>query len=149
MNVNVQSQLGYQLLSLVRDNEHWISREMLPLDLSRTQWKVLVRFNFLPAPVGQQDLLKSVDIDRAHMTRTLDQLEERGLVTRERQKVDKRACYIALTASGKKLLAQIEILLEKHSELLVAGLTTDEQKALNSAIAKMSNNMSDALKAIV
>lgn len=148
MDVDIQSQLGYQLLSLVRDNEHWLDREMLPLNLSRTQWKVIARFNFLPAPVGQQDLLKSVDIDRAHMTRTLDQLEERGLVTRERQKQDKRACYIALTASGKKLLADVEQILNKHCQVLTDGLSDNERQVLRDIVGRLSQNMSDALKMV-
>src|SRR5579872_1010754 len=118
MKVDVSSLLCYKLFLLVKNNEYLIDNEMKQFNLSRTQWKVLIRFNFLPIPCAQQQLLKSMDIDRAHLTRILDQLEQRKLLTRTRLTNDKRGFNVSLTAQGKKLFKKMELILKHDSDTL-------------------------------
>ena len=48
MKADISSLLCYKLFSLVKLNEQFIDQQMMPFDLSRTQWKLMARFNFLP-----------------------------------------------------------------------------------------------------
>jgi DNA-binding MarR family transcriptional regulator len=90
MAIDIRTLLCYKLFALVKANEDFIDKEMSQFDLSRTQWKILIRFNFLEVPCPQQQLLKAIDIDAAHLTRVLDQLEKRKLLVRTRLPSDKR-----------------------------------------------------------
>lgn len=47
-------------------------------------------------------LAKAADLTPASMTVAIDQLEARGLVTRERDVKDRRQCFVMLTAAGRK-----------------------------------------------
>jgi DNA-binding MarR family transcriptional regulator len=47
-------------------------------------------------------LAKAADLTPASMTVAVDQLEARGLVTRERDRQDRRQCFVALTDAGRK-----------------------------------------------
>lgn len=141
MQIDVSSLLCYRLFFLVKTNEHLIDLQMKQWRLSRTQWKILVRFNFLSVPCTQQQLLKSMDIDRAHLTRTLDQLEQRQLITRTRLPNDKRAFNILPTSQGKSLIKKLEKFMQQESESMSAPLTAKERKLLDMFLHKMTKKV--------
>lgn len=141
MKVDLSSLLCYRLFFVVRANEQLVDKYMKPLGLNRTQWKVIARFNFLSAPWTQQQLLASMGIDRGHLTRTLEQLELRCLITRERTPSDKRSFHIVLTTAGKKLLKKIEHILQLESERMINGLNQSEQFTLKKLIGKIESNI--------
>jgi MarR family transcriptional regulator for hemolysin len=140
MPINVSSLLCYKLFFLVRTNEHFIDKRMKQFDLSRSQWKALIRFNFLPNPCTQQQLLKSLEIDRAHLTRILDQLEQRKLIIRTRQINDKRNFIIALTTSGKSVLQKMIEIMQCDSNELVAGFSAHEVNIFEKLLHKATEN---------
>ena len=141
MKVNLSKLLCYNLFYVVKLSEQLIDRQMEPFDLSRTQWKIIARFNFLPTPCTQQQLLTSMGIDRAHLTRTLDQLEQRGLIIRERLHTDKRAFNVFPSAAGTKLLKKIEKTLKAESDILINGLSKFEKSTLKKLIGKVESNI--------
>jgi DNA-binding MarR family transcriptional regulator len=143
--VDLSSLLCYRLFSVVRANEQLIDKHMAPLHLNRTQWKVIARFNFLPMPCTQQHLLASMGIDRAHLTRTLEQLEQKSLIKKDRQLSDKRAYTIGLTQKGQVILQEVEKILKLESASLEAGLSTAEKMLFKELIDKIETNILHAL----
>lgn len=146
METDISALLCYRLFYVVKLNELLIDREMEPFHLSRTQWKVITRFNFLPTPCTQQQLLTSMGIDRAHLTRVLDQLEQRELITRKRLTTDKRVYHVFLTDAGKQVLKKIEQILKSESESIANGLTSNEKSTLKKLINKIESNILIELK---
>jgi DNA-binding MarR family transcriptional regulator len=51
------------------------------------------------------DIAGLLIIGKSAVTKTVDRLEERGLITRERDRSDRRTVYAALTAEGEKIFA--------------------------------------------
>lgn len=51
-------------------------------------------------------LAREADLTAASMTVAVDQLEARGLVTRERDLRDRRQCFVTLTAPGQKVVEE-------------------------------------------
>ena len=51
------------------------------------------------------DIAQLLTIAKSAVTKTVDRLEERGLVTRQRDPSDRRAVHATLTAEGAKLFA--------------------------------------------
>ena len=137
MTINLSNLLCYRLFSVVKANEQLIDKYMETLHLNRTQWKVIARFNFLTMPCTQQELLASMGIDRAHLTRTLEQLEQKSLIRKERQLNDKRAYTIALTPKGQVVLQEVEKILKLESASLEAGLSTTEQSIFKELLNKI------------
>ena len=64
--------------------------------------------------VGERMITHDPDI-----TRLLDRLQKRGLVTRSRDKGDRRVVYGKITAAGMKLLGEMDAPVEKHSRELL------------------------------
>ena len=64
--------------------------------------------------VGERMITHDPDI-----TRLLDRLQKRGLVTRCRDKGDRRVVYGKITAAGMKLLGEMDAPVEKHSRELL------------------------------
>ena len=55
-----------------------------------------------PSGIGEWMLLKKFNV-----TRLLDRMEEKGLVSRERYPADKRGVWVTITAKGKKLRSKM------------------------------------------
>ena len=146
MTVDLSNLLCYRLFSVVKANEQLIDKHMAPLHLNRTQWKVIARFNFLPKPCSQQHLLASMGIDRAHLTRTLEQLEQKSLIRKERQLGDKRAYTITLTQKGQAILETVEKILKMESDSVEVGLSATEKSIFKELINKIEANVLHALE---
>lgn len=54
-------------------------------------------------PLSQQDIADRLDADKSHVMRLIDQLEQRGLVTRTPDPTDRRRHRIELTPPGRRL----------------------------------------------
>lgn len=83
-------------------------RLMKPFNLSGTQYNVLriLRGAGEPLPCGQiSDRMVTRDPD---ITRLLDRLEKRGLITRQRTPTDRRVVLASITPEGLKLLKQLD-----------------------------------------
>lgn len=79
-----------------------------PFSLSMTQYNVLriLRGAGEPLPCGQiGDRMVTKDPD---ITRLLDRLEKRALITRERTSADRRVVLASITPDGLKLLKQLD-----------------------------------------
>jgi DNA-binding MarR family transcriptional regulator len=57
--------------------------------------------------LSQQQLADRLDIDKSHMVGFIDTLDERSLVTRERDATDRRRHKIALTREGRGLTQRL------------------------------------------
>ncbi len=130
----------------MRLNEQLIDHLMLPLGLSRTQWKIIARFTLLPIPCTQQQLLTSMEIDRAHLARALSQLESRGLLRRERIAEDRRALHIFPTDAGLGVLQKIEEILQAESRSLTQGFNEEDVQTLHQAIERIQANIASQLE---
>jgi len=82
-----------------------IHQALAPHRLSELQFGVLiVLFSLDPDPIGSADLAVHTAVSRSAITDALDHLEERKLVTRTRDSVDRRVIYVRLTNEGRALV---------------------------------------------
>jgi DNA-binding MarR family transcriptional regulator len=58
----------------------------------------------------------------ADLTRMLDRLESRGLLTRQRQRDDRRVVHILITPPGSKLLAELDPVVAEMNRKIFANL---------------------------
>lgn len=68
--------------------------------LTGTQWSALVSLWYKPGATAA-DLARDLGHDKGAMTRLVDQLAERGWITRERTAEDRRCINLAVTAEGE------------------------------------------------
>lgn len=81
-------------------------------------------------PLRQAALGKALEIKRANVVTLLDQLENRGLITRQRTADDRRAQVLYLTQAGKALTTKLLSLHSKLEQDLANALGETEFKKL-------------------
>jgi len=104
--------------------------------LTTTQFGVLEAI-LHKGPLGQRELSRKVLTSAGNMTDLVDKLEARGLVRRVRQKLDRRAVLVELTAEGRAL---IEPLFTAHAADIagaMAGLNHQELRELSLLLRKL------------
>lgn len=86
-----------------------------PEDLSRTQYNVLRILRGAAGPLPCGEVANRMITRDPDITRLLDRLEARGLVSRERDTEDRRTVLARITPEGLRLLARLdEPILETH-----------------------------------
>ncbi len=96
-------------IKLVRASESVTSRVIRHLDddgLTVSQFGVLEALFHL-GPLSQRELAQKILKSGGNVTMVIDNLEKRGLATRERDEEDRRLYRITLTPSGRKLIKSI------------------------------------------
>lgn len=100
-------------------------QRMKKFELRAVDFSVLSLLNANPN-ITQKRLSKAVNVSPPNLAILLDRLEERGLVVRQRNPLDKRSQTLVLTAEGAKLCAKAE---KTVTELeLEATLMLDESE---------------------
>lgn len=101
-----QDNIGYILKTVYASINRMIDQGVAPLGLTAMQWKpmVLISSRDIDTPA---ELARAINVDTGAMTRTLDRLEAKGFLTRHRSHTDRRVVKLALTASGRDVVAGI------------------------------------------
>lgn len=82
----------------------------------------------------QRQLSEFLDLDPSQIVALIDDLEEQGLVERRLNPADRRARQIVATASGKRLLAKLRVLVETTTAATFSGLTDEQRDQLQSLL---------------
>jgi len=82
--------------------------------------------------IGEKVLLTS-----GSMTAAANRLEEKGLITRIQDPSDGRCCYLHLTKSGRRLIANVFDKHSKNLEKIAAVLNSEERSELVRLLKKI------------
>lgn len=91
------------------------------------------------AAMTPSDLAERAGVTRATITGLLDRLEQLGMVMRERHPSDRRRLIVRLSEHGNQVLRQA---IPAHFAAIgqvMAGLASDERRALINAATKLRN----------
>lgn len=85
------------------------------------------------------DLHRGLAHKRSTLTSILDRLTERGLVTREVGKTDRRTFLVTLTAKGRKLARRISRHLSDLERDVVRRVSAADIKGFNNVVAALEH----------
>jgi DNA-binding MarR family transcriptional regulator len=86
------------------------------------------------------ELAREYGIDASAVTRLVDRLEKRGLLTRVRSSEDRRVVRLALTAEGHAIAARMPALFTSVTDKLLSGFTPEETGFLKSLLRRVLVN---------
>ena len=141
--MKLESPLGSDLSRLVRIWRALIDHRLKPLELTQTHWVTLHNIHQLPPEQSQIQLAKAIGIEQPSLVRTLDQLEEKGLIARQTCASDRRAKRIKLTEKAEPLIEKMEDVIDKTRQEILTGISKEEEKLLISLIARLEQNIID------
>jgi DNA-binding MarR family transcriptional regulator len=120
----------------------WLLTRVLPSDLSRTSASVLAVLRE-DGPQRVTTLAAHEHIAQPSMSLLLQRLARRGLVERQDDPTDGRACRMAITAAGEQALRDRAEARSRWLRERLAGLDDDERAALLAALAPLDTLMAD------
>ena len=105
-------------------------------ELSFSQWTTLVAlYDGKISSAG--DLAHNICHDGGSLTRLVDQMVERGFVTRARNERDRRSVKLALTARGRAVVEALAPDVMNFWNSLLAGFTHEEVDTLIALLTKL------------
>lgn len=114
--------VGQVQSELARTMRHAIDQHGFDLNYSQVQ---ALRRLYVSGPMSASELARSLCYDAGALTRLLDQLEQRALITRQPNPADRRALRLVLSESGivlsRKLIAISESVLDSALRELSTG----------------------------
>lgn len=123
---------GFLLSKAADQIERLFADALRPHGISPRQYGVLASI-FRQGPQSQQQLGERLGIDRTTMVNIIDHLEDSGLVTRIRDRVDRRRYAITLSAKGRRLIGDklLGIDVDAHSGYLAVLSEGEDEQLLD------------------
>lgn len=134
---------GESVASLIKQAMHafhrTIDEKVADLGLTSMQWAPLLLLASGKATTAAE-LSRCNGVDTSTMTRMLDRLESKGLVTRERNSTDRRVFDIRLTEEGRRFSEKIPYLIAEGLNQHLKGFSREEFEALESLLRRFISN---------
>jgi DNA-binding MarR family transcriptional regulator len=107
------------------------------LDLTPPQAGVLRRLGQFPGR-SQRELADALGMHAPRLVALIDELEDRGLVARDRDPDDRRNYAISLTDDGRRALAELGGVARDHELAITAALEDDERAQLLALLRRVA-----------
>ncbi|SBW08154.1 Transcriptional regulator, MarR family [uncultured Eubacteriales bacterium] len=136
-----KSAVREQLYRLEVDRRRRLQPLFAHLNLAPGQPRIL---NYLLEQGGgltQRELADACYLDATTLSRALDRLEERGLVSRSTNGANRRANLITLTPEGEELAQEVAQGFRRMDEGLWQGFAPEEMEALMDGMERLRKNL--------
>lgn len=112
---------------------------LFPAGLRMVTFSVLNIIDDNPG-IRQSAVAKILVIERPNMVVIIDELEQAGLITRERSEKDRRAYELHTTPHGKTRLKIARTSVAEHEDRMTQGLSDQDKDILNNLLQKIEAN---------
>ncbi|WP_240980537.1 MarR family winged helix-turn-helix transcriptional regulator [Ramlibacter agri] len=116
-----------------------IDQALEPRGLTHAQWVPLLKLHWGEASTVAE-LARECQLDAGAMTRLLDRLEAKGLVTRVRSSSDRRVVNLELTSEGRDTAKQIPAVLCAVQNQMLQPLSVAEWEQLRGLLRRVLDN---------
>ncbi|GAB2181176.1 MarR family transcriptional regulator [Denitratisoma sp. agr-D3] len=138
-NWRMEESIGYLIkrLSLVITRE--LDRRMEGLGLTDAQWKPLLG---LQQGVGKTaaDLARAACHDTGAVTRLLDRLESKELISRVRSEEDRRVVNLELTDAGRQVAEEVPKVIAHLANQVLTGFSDEEFQQFKTLLKRALDN---------
>jgi DNA-binding MarR family transcriptional regulator len=116
-----------------------VDAQLSAYDLTHVQWLPLYKL-VMKEGNTVAGLARELNIDPGAMTRSLDRLEAKGLVRRERSIEDRRVVHLVLTEEGRKVASKVPTVLSGVMNGHLRGFSEAEWQLLLEFLNRMLTN---------
>ncbi len=113
------------------------AERVLTLGLTPPQAGVLRRLGQFPGQ-SQRELADALGMHAPRLVALIDELEDRGLVARDRDPHDRRNYAITLTDDGRRVLAELARVAREHELAITTALDDDERAQLLALLGRLA-----------
>ena len=132
----LRSHTGFWLRFVSNHISHAFARKLVQSGVTVAEWVVL-REMFEEDETSPSALAERIGMTRGGVSKLVDRLVGKALITRRQHSEDRRFQTIALTRQGRSLIPQLATLADKNDEESFHPLTTKEREALLALMKKL------------
>jgi DNA-binding MarR family transcriptional regulator len=131
--------LGYRLRRAWNVIQADLAETLKPFGLRMITYTALVLIRDNPG-LSQAQLADAMDVERPNLVVIVDELETRGLISRDRLPTDRRTYALTITEEGDQLCAEVVEAVTRHEARLFNGLTEADRATVEAALALVHRN---------
>jgi DNA-binding MarR family transcriptional regulator len=135
-----ENDILYTIFKLRHQIKRKAQNKIKDYDITLEQWYVLY-FLYQNEGCNQKKLAESTNKDTGALTRSLNILEDKGLVERKTSYHDKRQFLLYLTEKGKNLYKETSDLMLQNAQEIESIFTKNELKQFKYLLDKLSSNL--------
>ena len=139
--VESRKEIAWELGETSRMLRRQFNRHAAAVGATSAQWRAMFRLSREPG-MKQVELAERLDVEPITAGRTIDRLEEAGLVERRRDPVDRRVWRIYLTDRAEPLIERLKVVAEDVLAGALEGLSKEEIAAMRRALERIRENVS-------
>ena len=130
------SGIALPVLFLHRNFEQFCDTHLAPYGLSHGLYMSLVYINRYPG-CRPSELAEQLNVNRGHVTRVVDKLQQLGYVKKAANDTDVRARTLHLTQEGAAIIGKIREMFLLWEAQFEEDISTEEQKVLAALLKKL------------
>lgn len=133
--------LGYKFKRIHEMFRARMNVDMKESDLTFSQMEILYLEKHADHAINQQELCDAVQVSHPTMIGLINRMEEKDLVVRRTDPMNRRSRYIEMTQKSQEILRQTRERRHRNDRMLVKGFTDEETKELNRLLGMVYRNM--------
>lgn len=134
--------LGYKFKRIHEMFRTRMNTEMKENDMTFSQMEILFYLEkHSDHAINQQELCDAVQVSHPTMNGLINRMEEKELVVRRTDPMNRRSRYIEMTQKSQEILRQTRERRQRKDRLLVKGFTDEEVCELNRLLCMVYRNM--------
>jgi DNA-binding MarR family transcriptional regulator len=142
-NYVIEESIGYLIKRAQAALQRTVDGKMAELDLTALQWAPLLFISLGKMSSTAADISRCLGVETSSMTRMLDRLEGKGLLTRTRSADDRRVIFLELTEEGKRQVSKVPYLIADSLNQHLRGFNQEEVESLKSMLKRIADNAGD------
>ena len=134
--------LGYKFKRIHEMFRARMNVDMKERDLTFSQMEILFYLEkHSDHAINQQELCDVIQVSHPTMIGLINRMEEKDLVVRRTDPLNRRSRYIEMTQKSQEILRQTRERRHRNDRMLVKGFTDQETKELNRLLGMVYRNM--------
>jgi DNA-binding MarR family transcriptional regulator len=136
---NLKSHLGFWMRMVSNSVSHAFARKLESSGVTVAEWVILREMFDAGSTTSPSQIAAITGLTRGAVSKLVERLLHKGLVTRSEAAADRRYQDIALTRSGSALVPKLARLADENDEEFFGVLSLSERKALLEILKKMAS----------
>lgn len=136
---NLQDHLGFWIRMISNHVSHNFSIKLEKSGVTVAEWVILRELYEYDETIQPSKIAEATGLSRGTISKLIDRLLKKDLVTREESLNDRRFQNIMLTTKARKLVPTLTKIADENDNLFFSAITSEEKKDLREILVKISN----------
>lgn len=135
---HLRSHLGYHLRVISNAVSHSFARKLAASEVTVAEWVLLREMYSSEDKISPSVVAELTGLTRGAVSKLIERLLQKGLVTRTESSEDRRYQEIQLTTTALKLIPKLARIADENDEKFFSPLSQEERKKLMNTLVKLA-----------